>query len=180
MNKFEYTVEDFMLDCYGFNDVAGKSQDTSHRALCEQFKLCVEELKETGDGLSTNNPEEVLDGTIDLLVVAFGLLQKLQNMGFDVTKAMRKTSENNWSKFPATEAIAIESAEMYDRQGIDVEAQYNAEYDLFVIKDANDKVRKPSNFVSNDLKDCLPEELKTAFKDWKAFPYKLELVNGIS
>lgn len=173
----EYDMQDFQSDCYMFNRLAGKDKFVSHKDLTEQFKLIVEELKETCDGLATNNPEEVLDGTVDVMVTAIGLLQKLENLGMNVNKALLKTADNNLSKFPESEMIAIETAEMYERQGIDVKVEYKSEYDVYVIKDANDKVRKPSNFVSNDLKDCIPENLQTAFPDWKPFNYSLTLIH---
>lgn len=176
----QYDMQDFQSDCYLFNKLAGKDTLVSHKDLTEQFKLIVEELKETCDGLATNNPEEVLDGTIDVMVTAIGLLQKLENLGIDTNKALYKTADNNLSKFPTTEAVAIETAEMYERQGVDVIVEYKSKYDVYVIKDVNDKVRKPSNFVSNDLKDCIPEDLQTAFSDWKPFNYELELIHGQS
>ena len=111
------------------------------------------------------------------MVTAIGLLQKLENLGMNVNKALYKTAVNNLSKFPTTEAVAIETVEMYERQGIDVVVEFKSKYDVYVIKDANDKVRKPSDFVSNDLKDCIPADLQTVFPDWKPFSYKLELVN---
>lgn len=154
-----YDFNDFQEDVYCFNEVAGKSKLVSYRDLKEQYKLIVEELKETEEGLAKNDPEEVLDGVVDVLVTALGLLQRLESLGINTSDAMRITAGNNWSKFPINEAVAIESAEMYDRQGIDVQVRYNSEYDVFVIKDENDKVRKPSNFVSNDLKNCVPEKL---------------------
>ena len=173
----EYDMQDFQSDCYMFNRLAGKDKFVSHKDLTEQFKLIVEELKETCDGLAANNPEEVLDGTIDVMVTAIGLLQKLENLGMNVNKALLKTADNNLSKFPESEMIAIETAEMYERQGIDVVAEFKSKYDVYVIKDSNDKVRKPSDFVSNDLKDCIPADLQNVFPDWKPFGYKLELVN---
>lgn len=175
--ELEYDMQDFQSDCYLFNKLAGKDTLVSHKDLTEQFKLIVEELKETCDGLATNNPEEVLDGTVDVMVTAIGLLQKLENLGMNVNKALYKTAVNNLSKFPTTEAVAIETVEMYERQGIDVVAEFKSKYDVYVIKDVNDKVRKPSDFVSNDLKDCIPENLQIAFSDYKEFPYSLELVH---
>lgn len=175
--ELEYDMQDFQSDCYLFNKLAGKDTLVSHKDLTEQFKLIVEELKETCDGLATNNPEEVLDGTVDVMVTAIGLLQKLENLGMNVNKALYKTAVNNLSKFPTTEAVAIETVEMYERQGIDVVAEFKSKYDVYVIKDANDKVRKPSDFVSNDLKDCIPKNLQIGFTDYKEFPHSLELVD---
>jgi hypothetical protein len=160
----DYNIADFQIDCDAFNSIAGKDEKTTHKDLCRQYYLIEEELRETRTGLAKNDLEEVLDGTIDVLVTTLGMLQKLKNLGFDVSKAMLTTAENNHSKYPITEALAIETAEMYDKQDIDVKVSYNSQYDVFVIKDSNDKIRKPSNFVSNDLKDCLPNI--EGFKDF--------------
>jgi len=160
----DYSYEDFFYDCYSFNTIAGKDKDAKLSDLKKQYELINEELKETYEALQQNNPKEVLDGVIDVMVTAIGFIQKLESLGINVQEAMGKTALNNLSKYPITEAVAIESAEMYDKQGIDVQVTYNSEYDVFVIKDENDKVRKPSNFVSNDLSPYIPESLSNGFE----------------
>lgn len=151
-----YDLIDFNQDVKDFNIIAGKDQDVSYLDLCKQFKLITEELKETADGLSANDPTEVLDGVVDVLVTALGLMHKLEVLGFDSRKALYKTAKNNLSKYTTSEAIAIESAKQLEAQGEVINATYNSAYDVFVIKDANDKVRKPLDFKSNNLDDCVP------------------------
>ena len=152
----DYTFDDFKIDVYAFNEIAEKDKAATHLDLCKQFSLITEELKETADGLRDNNPVEVLDGVVDVLVTALGLLQKLEALGFNTQKALYKTADNNLSKYPADEVDAICTAQMYEDSGTTVEMTYNSTYDLFVIKDDQDKVRKPINFVANDLEDCVP------------------------
>lgn len=152
----DYTFDDFKIDVYAFNEIAGKDKAATHLDLCKQFSLITEELKETADGLSLNDPVEVLDGVVDVLVTALGLLQKLEALGFNAPKALYKTAANNLSKYPTDEAVAIESAKNFESQDIDVTVTYNSAYDMFVIKDLQDKVRKPFNFQSNNLDDCIP------------------------
>ena len=48
---------------------------------------------------------------------------------------------------------------MLEQQGFKVEAHYNQDHDLFVIKDDKNKIRKPVGFVSNSLIKFVPKEL---------------------
>jgi len=152
----DYTFDDFKVDVYAFNEIAGKDKAATHLDLCKQFSLITEELKELADGLSTNNPVEVLDGVVDVLVTGLGLLQKLEALGFNSQKALYDTALNNLSKYPTDEAVAIESAKTLEAKGETVNVTYNSAYDMFVIKDLQDKVRKPFNFQANDLSSCIP------------------------
>ncbi len=156
MSHKDYTFDDFKIDVYAFNEIAGKDKAATHLDLCKQFSLITEELKELADGLSTNNPVEVLDGVVDVPVTGLGLLQKLEALGFNSQKALYDTAANNLSKYPTDESVAIESAKTLEAKGETVNVTYNSAYDMFVIKDLQDKVRKPFNFVSNDLSSCIP------------------------
>jgi NTP pyrophosphatase (non-canonical NTP hydrolase) len=155
-----YDFEEFKQDVYAFNEIAGKDKSASLEDLAQQFNLIAEEVNEIADGLENNNPEEVLDGVVDTLVVVLGMAQKLEALGFDVQKALHKTCVNNFSKFPEAEDAAIETVQMYHNKGVKVSVEYNSEYEMFVIKDENGKVRKPVYYVSNDLVDCIPEDFK--------------------
>jgi len=73
-----YNISDFQLDCYAFNEIANKHKLTSLKDIEFQYKLIAEETKEIKDkGIDQNNAKEVLDGVIDVMVTALGLLQKL-------------------------------------------------------------------------------------------------------
>ena len=156
MSHNDYTFDDFKIDVYAFNEIAGKDKAATHLDLCKQFSLITEELKELADGLSDNNPVEVLDGVVDVLVTSLGLLQKLEALGFNTQKALYDTAANNLSKYPIQESIAVLTAQKFEADNVNVSVTYNSTYDLFVIKDEQDKVRKPINFVSNDLSSCIP------------------------
>ena len=152
----DYSFDDFKIDVYAFNEIAEKDKAATHLDLCKQFALITEELKETADGLRANNPVEVLDGVVDVLVTGLGLLQKLEALGFNTQKALYKTAANNLSKYPTDEAVAVATAINYEQAGIPVNVVYNSTYDMFSIKDEQDKVRKPLGFASNNLEDCIP------------------------
>jgi hypothetical protein len=156
----DYNISDFQMDCYAFNEIAGKHNKTTLKDIEFQYKLILEETKEIKDkGIDKNNVKEVLDGAIDVMVTALGLLQKLEHLGIDVNKAMRDTAYNNLTKYPSKELTAIQTAMMYEEEGIVVNVEYNSEYELFVVKNWNDKVMKPIGFESNDLSNCIPKEL---------------------
>jgi len=155
-----YNISDFQLDCYAFNEIAGKHDLTTLKDIDFQYKLIYEETKEIKEkGIDKNNVKEVVDGVVDVLVTALGLAQKLEHLGVDMNKAMRDTAYNNLTKFPSKELTAIQTAQMYEADGVQVEVQYNSLYDLFVIKNLKDKVMKPIGFESNDLSNCIPADL---------------------
>lgn len=156
----EYNISDFQVDCYAFNEIANKHNLTALKDIEFQYNLIAEEAKEIKEkGIDKNNVKETLDGVIDVMVTALGLLQKLEYLGVDTNKAMKDTAENNLTKYPARELTAIQTAQKYEEDGIPVTVEYNSDYELFVIKNWNDKVMKPIDFESNDLSNCIPAEL---------------------
>ena len=156
----DYNISDFQLDCYAFNEIAGKHNLTALKDIDFQYKLILEETKEIKEkGIDKNNAKEVVDGVVDVMVTALGLMQKLEHLGVDMNKAMRDTAYNNLTKFPAKELTAMQTAQMYEEDGVFVEVEYNSEYELFIIKNCKDKVMKPIGFESNDLSNCIPAEL---------------------
>lgn len=156
-------LENFVDDCYRFNQVAGKHNKVSLQDIRKQCELIKEEAQETMDAASLNNPTEVLDGVVDVLVTAFGLLQKLQEAGFDVSTALEDTAINNMTKYPLQETTARMTVDYYARKGEDVQVSFDEVSELYVIKNKNGKVMKPVGFVPNDLSGCVPEEFKKGF-----------------
>ena len=68
---------DFQKLCDDFNIIADKHDKVKLSDIEAQYKLIYEEVKEIKEkGIDQNNVEEVLDGTIDVLVTALGMLQK--------------------------------------------------------------------------------------------------------
>lgn len=156
----EYNISDFQMDCYAFNEIAGKDKLGTLKDIEFQYNLILEETKEIKEkGIDKNNAKEVLDGVVDVMVTALGLLQKLEVLGMDTNKAMRDTAYNNLTKYPSKELVAIQTAQMYEEDGVQVNVEYNSEYELFVIKNLKDKVMKPIGFESNDLSNCIPTDL---------------------
>ena len=157
---YDYNISDFQDDCYAFNIVAGKDNLCTLKDIEFQYNLILEETKEIKEkGIDHNNAKEVVDGVVDVMVTALGLMQKLELLGVDMNKAMRDTSQNNLTKYPSDERIAITTAQKYEEEGIQVTVDYNSDYDMFVIKNLKDKVMKPVGFESNDLSNCIPADL---------------------
>ncbi len=156
-----YTAQQFLEDCFKFNEVAEKHNLTSFDDFVNQQELIHEEVYEGIDALEDNDIRELLDGTVDVLVTALGQLQKLEQLGIDVYKAMQDTVQNNLSKFVSSEEEAIATSDMYFEQGIQTKVVYNPKFNLYCIKNAEtDKIMKPIGFQSNDLSSCLPAGLQ--------------------
>lgn len=156
-------TQEFVQMCEAFNIVGGNHKLLTKQHLQKQYDLIVEEVREIKeDGLDQNNIEKILDGCIDTLVTTYGLLQKLEEMGVDVSRAAIDTADNNLSKFiPGSRGDLLDlNIEFYAKQGITVTSQYNPEFDLFVLKDENGKIRKPMDFVANSLAHCIPKGLE--------------------
>ena len=155
-NETEYSPLETLLDAsLVFNDLAGAEIKTLDD-LNPQIRIIAEEFQELANGIVTENPEEILDGAIDLYVTAVGMLYNLDQLGFDVNKAALKIAENNLSKFPTDPEVVTASLRKYDGTSNTVHAEFNPDHGKYVIKNQNRKVMKPAGFVPVDLSDCLP------------------------
>lgn len=153
LNKFYESVK-------AFNNIAGNN-DVSIKGFRVQQKVVHEEvIKEVNDALRENDVVKLLDGIVDGLYVVFGQLHKLQQLGCDIEGAIKQVCNDNLTKFPINEEDAQKSILHYNRENTNVSYSYNPEYDCYVIKDGNQKIRKPHNFVSTDLTQYVPEELR--------------------
>lgn len=152
----QYTVLNLQQDADKFNDISGSSRKVSDIDLKNQIELMKEEVKETNDDFEADDIVGVLDGCIDTLYVTLGLLQKLKNLGIDTEGAMKQVAEDNLSKFPSSYQVAVESVTEYLHKYIDVSIEQNKEHKVYVLKDQNDKVRKPKGFVGTDLSRYVP------------------------
>lgn len=153
LNNFYESVKKFN-NIAGNNDVSIKGFKTQQRNVYEE---CVKEVEEA---LNENNPVKLLDGVVDGLYVVFGQLAKLEALGCNIEGAIQQVCSDNLSKFPSKEEDVQKSILHYNSQNINVNYTYNANYDCYVIKDSNLKIRKPWNFVSTDLTKYVPKELR--------------------
>lgn len=133
-----------------FNEIAGNLTNVTDDSIDNQISFIFEELQETITAFEEGNKVEVLDGACDLFVTVAGLLQKLEAAGYNVAHALGRVNANNLSKYPA---VAEQAAIVIPTEWT---ATINEKYQRLVLKDANGKVRKPSNFVAVDLSDLVP------------------------
>lgn len=148
------TLVEFNYAVQLFNVIAGTSVKT-FSDLKSQVLVNSEEAKEIQDAFDDRDAMKVLDGAVDNLYTCLGLLQRLESLGFDTDKAMQQVAENNLSKF-----IPEDSTLDLPKDQFSVMAQFVDGEKYYVIKDKNGKVRKPKGYVSVDLSDCLPADLK--------------------
>lgn len=76
-------------------------KDLMDKYLEFRLSMCKEELDETMAAYASKNPEEVVDGLIDLVVFALGTLDVF---GVDTKTAWDKVYEANMSKSPGVKA----------------------------------------------------------------------------
>ena len=90
-----------MHDKFGVHDWFEKNKDNKDlmaKYLRFRLKMCMEEMNETIDAaIFDRNPEEVVDGLIDLCVFAIGTLDVF---GVDASVAWDEVYEPNMSKKP--------------------------------------------------------------------------------
>ncbi len=142
----ETRIKDLVADVHLFNEVAGNYSNIGLGSLKEQAALVLEEAKELVEALEKKDSEETLKECVDCLVVLFGMIGKLTNLGYDVAGAWGVVNKNNLTKFPYTFKAVEDSIAHYEEQGIEVGYEYNNDGDLFVLKDSNGKVRKPVGY----------------------------------
>jgi hypothetical protein len=160
-----------------FNTLSGAINEVSEKSFIEQYTYIREEFKEMagtlGDDLDSFNSfkklsletymiEPLLDDCLDVIITAFGMLQKLEVLGVDVGEAAIATALNNLSKYAPSPAIAYKTVEkLLIEKSIQAEAKFNEEHNCYVIRNkASGKVCKPMDFVSNDLSVFITDEVK--------------------
>jgi NTP pyrophosphatase (non-canonical NTP hydrolase) len=144
---------------YAFNNLSGQANKVAHKDIYNQVKLIEEETKELLEAIEAEDIVEVVDAVGDILFVVLGLQQKLENLGINVDEACKRIAENNLSKFPAYDSIAETTVTTYENMGVKCTKEFNEEYQRWVIKDTNSKVRKPVGYVSVNIEDCIPDKL---------------------
>ena len=160
MKLIDYCISDLVCDTNEFNSIAGNDTKLTKQDYESQYKVLLEEVYEIKEALDTDNIVELVDGVIDALVVISGFVQKLENQGINMSKAMELIAENNLSKYTMNAYVADMSVADYKNKGIEVVSEFNKEYCVYVLRDTNGKVRKPINFKSVDISDCIPEGVK--------------------
>lgn len=150
-------LDQFYNSVKTFNNLAGNGN--SMKDFIAQNKCLLEEVGEITEGIDNNDPTEILDGVIDTIYVALGMLQKLEQLGCDVQGAVAKVCYDNTNKFPIYEEDAQKTVREYNTKNVNASYSYNDKYKRFVVKNEAGKVLKPYYFKPTDLSDYVSEEL---------------------
>ena len=99
-------MSDWANDIYMMHNKFGVrdwfEENKANKALMQAYlkfslSMCEEELNETKDAIEAKDPEEIVDGLIDMCVFAIGTLDV---MGVDANKAWDRVYEANMVKSP--------------------------------------------------------------------------------
>lgn len=145
---------------YISNEIAGQHSKLTQQDFKNQVEIIRSEFQELADAVEVKDNLEILDGAVDLLVTAFGMIRKLKEAGFNVDRAMEKVGMNNLTKFPTSLTVVDDSVKMYAEKGVTIKPVFNHKYDRWALMDEGDKYKKPINYKGVDLTDCLPKEFK--------------------
>ena len=160
MKLIDYCISDLVCDTNEFNSIAGNDTKLTKEDYKAQYKVLFEEVKEIEEALDTNDIVKLVDGVVDTVVSVLGFVQRLEKQGVNMSKAMELIAENNLSKYTMNAYYADLSVADYKSKGIEVVSEFNKEYCVYVLRDTNGKIRKPNNFKSVDISDCIPEGVK--------------------
>lgn len=147
-----------------FNDKAGVKDepfDTPNwwKAVELQTKLLVEESTEAYEASKVGDKQELLDGCIDNLVIAFKFAQMLEAAGYDVIGAFEAVCNNNDSKVFSSYYEAVEAKEKLeerDDQEYSIETAICNGMPFYSVRNYYGKISKPVNFKGVDLKPFIP------------------------
>lgn len=164
--KFDtaYTIANFKEQQDQFNIISGAVNKLTLADIINQDKIMQSEFQEQHDAIAARDATELIDGCIDSLFTTLGMLQKLEGLNVNVNAAMKQVAMDNLDKFPKTEQEARDTVTFYANKNIECYYLYMKEFDCYVVKDMNGKVRKPYNFKPTDLSKYVTPELLAALE----------------
>lgn len=163
---YVYDADDMYKDVCFFNLAAKgteaaynpNAQETFER-LERQLALVLEEVSEVAVAIQDKDKSEILKEVLDVGVVWMGMLQILENAGYDVWAAARDVCDNNTSKIMDNIEDAVESVEKHIADGVeaytDTTKVYGVEY-FSVRRKKDGKILKPYFFRKVDMSDYVP------------------------
>lgn len=130
-----------------------------YQTVDNRLKRVEEEVAEMRAGVDSKDPQEILDGIIDILVTAYGVKQVIAASGYNVESAEQVIAENNLSKVTLDQQLALDSAVSYTLKGEECYVRatsYNGKVWYSVIRKADGKFMKLLGHVKPDLSQYLP------------------------
>ncbi len=149
-----YSLKKFEKDIRKFNERCGNVDCTPEMSLADtcatvlpQAKVILEEAKELLKACEEQNEQEILDGSIDVLVTSLRLLSLLGKR-YDLMKAAELVMENNHLKY-TDDLLLVQSwlaGTTYKMSGATVK-----DVKYYCVKDDNSKIRKWGGFPKVEL-----------------------------
>lgn len=134
-----------------FNEIAGTLDNVSVESISNQLDFHYEEGIETITAFDEQDDCELVDGVADQFVTLMGLIQKMEQVGYNVAEAIKRVNANNLSKYTMFKEF----------QPPNTNAVYNVKHGLWVFLDKEtNKIKKPLNFKPVDLSGTYPNFLK--------------------
>lgn len=163
----EYDAYDMYKDVSFFN-LAAKGTEPVYSPIAQetfdrlerQLALVLEEVSETAVAIKDKDKPEILKEVLDIGVVWMGMLQILENAGYDVWAAARDVCENNNSKIMSNIHDAVESVKKHFADGVEVYTDTTkvdgTEY-FSVRRKTDGKILKPYFFKKVDVSEYVPK-----------------------
>jgi len=153
-------VSFFNLAAKGTEPVYSPEDQGTFGRLERQLALVLEEVSETAVALQDKDKAEILKEVLDVGVVWMGMLQILENAGYNVWGAARAVCDNNNSKIMDNVQDAVESVEKHFKDGVeafvDTTKVGGVEY-FSVRRKADGKILKPYFFKKLDVSEYVPK-----------------------
>lgn len=150
----------FNLAAKGTEPVYSPSAQETFERLDRQLALVLEEVSEVAVAIQDKDKAEILKEVLDVGVVWMGMLQILENAGYDVWTAAYVVCENNNSKIMNNIEDAVESVEKHIADGVeaytDTTKVYGREY-FSVRRKSDGKILKPYFFKKVDVSEYVPK-----------------------
>jgi hypothetical protein len=155
--EHDYTLKKFEKDIRKFNERCGNVDCTPEMSLAKtcntvlpQAKVILEEAKELLKACEEQDEQEILDGSIDVLVTSLRLLSLLGKR-YDLMKAAELVMENNHLKY-TDDVKLLEQWVVASPPDIYGESSEIGGKKYYYLKDLNGKIRKWVGFPKVELK----------------------------
>lgn len=154
-----YSIKKFEKDIRKFNERCGNVDCTPEMSLNEtcnvvlpQAKVILEEAKELLKACEEQDEQEIIDGSIDILVTSLRLLSLLGKR-YDLMKAAELVMENNHLKYTTDVVLANKWAIKPDGSwsGFSIITTDQKGTLYYCLKDQNGKIRKWDGFPKVEL-----------------------------
>lgn len=158
-NEMFIDVSFFNLAAKGTEPVYSPEDQGTFDRLARQLALLQEEVGETSVAIQEKDKAEVLKEVLDVGVVWMGLLQILENAGYDIWGAARAVCDNNCSKIMDDEQDAVESVKKHAADGVEafVDTSNVKGWEYYSVRrKADGKILKPYFFKKLDVSEYVP------------------------